>query len=164
MLLHLCTSCMEYWVLKWEILWEGWVQYDCPKRKNIETWRWITVPSILPVYCQSTIDKSLYWYLPTTTMEHTLSNTRNFDVTQFFKKSHTFLSFSFLSKEINEPTYNFKCTNCPSMQICAYWIQGPSEDHLRFLMKGDSKIAINKDLGLLVYTVWMIRLKTQKHG
>lgn len=133
------------------------------REKNIETWRWITVPSILPVCCQSTTDKSLYWYLPTTTMEHTLSNTRNFDVIQFFKKISYFLLVFCQRKSMSQ----FIILNAPTALLCRFVLTGfkvLQKIHSRFLMKGDSKIVINKDLGLLFYTVWMIRLKTQKHG
>lgn len=160
MLLHLCTSCMEYWVLKWEILWEGWVQYDCPKRKNINTWSWIIVPSILPVCCQSTTDKSLYWCLPTTAMEHTLSNIRNFDVIQFFKNVIFSFFFVFCQKKSMSQLIFLNGPTTPIMQICADWIQGASEDRSHFLVKDGSKTVINKALGLLVYTAWVIKLKT----
>lgn len=159
MLLHLCTSCMEYWVLKWEILWEGWVQCDCPKRKKYKHLKLNNSP-FYSSCCQSTTDKSLYWCLPTTAMEHTLSNIRNFDVIQFFKNVIFSFFFFFCQKESMSQLVFLNGPTTPIMQICADWIQGPSEDCSHFLVKDGSKTVINKALGLLVYTVWVIKLKT----
>ena len=152
MLLHLCTSCMEYGVLKWEILWEGWVQYNCPKRKNIKTWGRIIVSSILSVCCQSTTEKPLYWYLPTTAMEHTLSNVRNFDVIPFFFKN---LIFPFLLVFCQRQSMSqFIISNEPTAPLCRFVLKDPLEDPSYFLVKDGSKIVINKGLALLLYTGW----------
>ena len=106
--LHLCASCMEYWVLKWEILWVGWVQlWLSIKKKKYENSKLnnSSFYSSYPLPVNSL--KPLYWCLPTIAKENALFKCSEFWYNSICKKSHIFLSLSFLSGEINLPIYKF---------------------------------------------------------
>lgn len=71
--LHLCASCMEYWVLKREILWEGWVQlWLSIKKKKYENSKLnnSSFYSSYPLPVNSL--KLLYRYLTTIAKENAL--------------------------------------------------------------------------------------------
>lgn len=95
-------------------------------------------------------------------MEHTLSNIGNFDIIQFFLNlTFSFLLVFFQRKSMCQLIIS-KYTDSPHYADFAFGIQGSSDDSSRSLVKDGSKIVIRKALGLLFYTAWVMRIKTQK--
>ena len=85
--LHLCASCMEYWVLKWEILWVGWVQlWLSIKKKKYENSKLnnSSFYSSYPLPVNSL--KPLYWCLPTIAKENALFKCSEFWYNSICKK------------------------------------------------------------------------------